>query len=308
MGARERTGRAIPSEAAFLTACCREDALSDEGGLVRLASSVSDWPRVLALGELHGVTALALPAVERLARMHATPENALAGLRLATRGAIEASARARELLATLIPALQGRGVDALVVGGPAVAALAYPDPSRRTFRQVELLCKAADARPAGDAMCALGYTPEDATQSARSIAPGPLRFRHPDGFTPVALRVESAERWQAVRQRAATVDLAAACVKTLSPRDHVARLAVALGSPGFNPLIAFKDLDLLARRYGSSLDWRAIVDEARAGGEGEYVWLAFHYLEAMLGTPYPRAVIDGLKPTLLRRWTRRRAA
>ena len=83
----------------------------------------------------------------------------------------------------------------------------------------------------------------------------------------------------------------------LSLEDQIIQLSVHVHKHGFNRLIWLKDLDLLVRTYGETLDWAAVRAGARAEGVASSVWYTLWLASTLLATPVPPAQLRALAPT-----------
>jgi hypothetical protein len=85
----------------------------------------------------------------------------------------------------------------------------------------------------------------------------------------------------------------------LSLEDQVIQLSVHVHKHGFNRLIWLKDLDLLVREYGETLDWDAVRAGARAEGVAGSVWYTLWLASTLLGTPVPPGPLAPIAPVRL---------
>ena len=84
----------------------------------------------------------------------------------------------------------------------------------------------------------------------------------------------------------------------LSWEDQVIQLSVHAHKHGFERLIWLKDLDLLLRTFGDSLNWGLVETVARAEGVTASVWYALELASRLLGAPLPAEVRRRFRPTL----------
>jgi hypothetical protein len=78
----------------------------------------------------------------------------------------------------------------------------------------------------------------------------------------------------------------------------VIQLSVHVHKHGFNRLIWLKDLDLLVRELGDSMDWKVVHASARAEGVEGSVWYTLWLASQVLGTPLPAGPMRALAPIL----------
>jgi hypothetical protein len=83
----------------------------------------------------------------------------------------------------------------------------------------------------------------------------------------------------------------------LSLEDQIIQLSVHVHKHGFNRLIWLKDLDLLMRAYGATLDWSAVRAGARAEGVTSSVWYTLWLAATVLATPVPPTLLRALLPS-----------
>jgi hypothetical protein len=84
----------------------------------------------------------------------------------------------------------------------------------------------------------------------------------------------------------------------LSLEDQIIQLSVHVHKHGFSRLIWLKDIDLLVRAYGDTLDWPAIQAGAQAEGVAGSVWYTLWLARAVLVTPVPPGPLRSLAPSL----------
>src|SRR3712207_4444047 len=82
----------------------------------------------------------------------------------------------------------------------------------------------------------------------------------------------------------------------LSPEDQLVQLSVHAHKHRWEGLIWLKDIDLLLRAHGPTLNWRLVVDVARREGVTASVWYTMLLAKRLLGTPIPSTVATPLQP------------
>lgn len=189
-------------------------------------------------------------------------------------------------LAELLAALEGEGIDGLVLKGPDLAERAYGDPALRPYQDLDLLLRPGRLEAGADVLRRLGYRQRRAPEGVvdydrhRHLAPF-----HRSGALPVELHrrihdpasgveIDTGEIWE----RSVRAEIGGREVRVLSVADLVVHLAAhAGGNHRFEvPLLSVCDLAYLIERQGPDLDWGEVV--ARATGAG-----ADRYLRALLG-------------------------
>lgn len=304
--------RRVSDEACFATSLCREPEARAPGELEAQAAAVRNWPRVVKLCRQHRVAGLVLPLVDDLAQSGRVPAGTAYGLRDAAMGDVARTAKLRRALVELLPTIGSIAGGVVVLKGPVLATLLYRDPSLRPYNDLDLLCREPDFDAACAALFGLGYC------FAGDPALRPRRhpretyweryfFRkrdsvavelHVDGLK-VGLKPREAD---AVWQRVRALEIDGATALALAPGDQLLQLCVHVHRHGYPCLGWLKDLDLLVRRFDQELDWRRIIEAARAEGVEPFLWHALGYAVKLLATPVPRAVLQALNPGRLARW------
>ena len=303
----------VSAEARFITRCVRapDDLLPRE--LHQVAQVVQDWPAVAELAARHGVSGFVRQAVVRDGV--AVPPFVAEGLRNATLAQITHVARLDAALAKILPALQAAAVPTIVLKGPVLSRLVYPDPSLRPYSDIDLTVREPDELRVVETLLATGLVevPHGAevdrlTHAHHVHGGGAFHrvFMAPDGraaaswwsFTSIRSRWGSGPTNEAARwMRACSVETLPGALM-LSLEDQVIQLSVHVHKHGFNRLIWLKDLDLLVRSYGDTLDWAAVRAGARAEGVASSVWYTLWLARAVLATPVPPAPLRTLAPSL----------
>lgn len=130
-----------------LPGACRafpEEPLGDEA-----------WTEVLAAARAHRVTGL-LSAATWDGAMPATDAQVQQARALHRRGQLRVLSLERELI-TIVDLLTRAGIESRILKGSAVAHLDYPDPSLRSFVDVDVLVRARDIDRAAAVLTAAGF-------------------------------------------------------------------------------------------------------------------------------------------------------
>ncbi len=302
----------VLAEAEFLTCCCREEASRDAEAPRTSAAAVRRWEQVVLLAARHGVAGLVLPTVESLAREGSAPLEAEAGLRRIAALHVARTARLRLALTEVLAAARQRGVKVMVLKGAALGTMLYQDPLLRPSQDIDLLCQETEYEGVRDTLLRLGYTTQDGLATVRRRASLETlferHFQHPDGLVEVELHTDCIKlgvrprHSEAIWGRAMAVEIDGEPALTLAPDDQVLVLSIHLHRHGFNRLIWFKDMDLLLRLYGPSLDWERICAEAGSEGATPSLWYTLSLLAAILHPPIPPEVLRVTRPPAIIRW------
>ncbi len=299
-----------PPEATLVTLCTREPDAVAPGAIRAAAAAVPDWDAVLDLATRHRALAYLRAG---LAREQVRPpvriERAigqtllLSGTRLV---------RLREALRRVAAAFAEEGIPLIVLKGPVLAPVLYPGAIFRPFSDIDVLVPEAHVERAAALIVACGL-PE------RAHGAGVAQAEHADHVHDAAdyHRQFATDDWEVmVELHADALQLGMRLspeggrwvrsvpadgvrgVSMLSMEDQFVHLSTHAHKHGFNRLIWLKDLDLLARRYASKVDWALVLAIAREEGVTASVWYALELTRALLGTPVRRDWLRQVRPLL----------
>jgi hypothetical protein len=203
--------------------------------------------------------------------------------------------------AAVVSGLEARGVDVLLLKGPAVARRLYDAGEARFYGDTDLLV-APHARAAAErALRELGYERLVGDRTAALIGHHGSHWRRPDSLlevdlhhTLIGVRGASEELWAALRDHAVGLDMQGVCVR--APDDAALALHVALHAAqhGVARAKPRRDLERALRRLGEEA-WRTAValatrvDAIDAFGVGLRLLPEGAALAARLGVPAGRS-------------------
>jgi hypothetical protein len=300
----------VSAEARFITRCVREPEDLRPRELQQVAQVVQDWHAVTDLAARHGVTSFVRQAVMRDGI--AVPPFAAEGLRGAVLAQIAHIAQLDAALGTILPALQAAAVPTIVLKGPVLSRLVYPDPALRPYSDLDLNVREPDEQIVSETLLRTGlvevpHGAEVARLTHAHHVHGGFAFHRvfmaPGGGVMVELHLDPLQMGlrptsEAARWARATPMPGLPGALMLSLEDQVIQLSVHVHKHGFNRLIWLKDLDLLVREYGAVLDWDAVGGNARAEGVEGSVWYTLWLASRVLATPVPPEPLKRLAPSL----------
>ena len=299
----------ITAEAEFLTLSCRETSQVSGLDLTEYARSVSDWDKVISVSATHGILPQVMPIIRKLMRSGIVSERVASRFRTVTHANVALQARLRLAMKEMLPVIRENGAEVIVLKGPAIAQLLYETPGERTYRDLDLLCREEEYGKVWHALTSLGYLTDDGpalpARKARQETHFERKFLHPDGLVRVDVHPDAMKLGVRPRhadgqwKRAVSTLLEGESTWVLGPEDQLLTLCVHLHRHGFSRLIWFKDIDLLLRRYGDSLDWDLIRAEAKAEGSESSIWYTLKLVRRLLDTPLASKIEDGFKPNPL---------
>jgi hypothetical protein len=240
----------------------------------------------------------------------AVPPIVAEGLRTIALTQITHVARLGAALDRILPALQEANVPTIVLKGPVMSRLVYPDPALRPYSDIDLTVREPDERLASETLVRTGLVEVphgaevDRLTHAHHVHGGSAFhrvFMAPGGGVMVELHLDplqmglrptrEAARWERAQPMP---ELPGALM--LSLEDQIIQLSVHVHKHGFNRLIWLKDVDLLVRELGDVVDWAVVEASARAEGVAGSVWYTLWLASSLLATPVPGGPMAALAP------------
>jgi hypothetical protein len=228
------------------------------------------WHRLVTFAHREGLSGHLLVAAER--GLVPASDAQVEVAEEAHRSALDETAVAQHVLLDLAVALDGQGVPFRILGAPAMGRLVYPDPSRRPFRDLELLVDPTQRVRALDILHRLGLRPPvQRTRHAR--ADGDVLVAAPGGPQVLvrghlpALRRSGHGRWAGWALPPAMLPFPGQVLPALAPEVallHASWSAAQRSARG--NLAALRDVAELALAGRPTLT-QAVTFAARAGAE-----------------------------------------
>jgi hypothetical protein len=296
---------AIPAEERLLLACAPRRLDADQRTAAGAIARTVHPDRLLAVADAHGLSGLLYRGLVQLP----DPPEQLAGIIATLADRTAAAAIQYEFMlpgqvAAILSTLEAAAIPALVLKGPAVAAL-YDPLYARPYGDVDLLVAADQLEAAAESLFQLGYTLDESEHPAawyrthhQHLAP----FVHADSI-PVEvhwrlvkpdspLRIDLNALWDA----AESFPLEGISARRLGAAHQIVHLCIHAGgqhlfSMGLKPLC---DVAEAITAYGDRLNWDEVVQAARAWGCARHVYLVLQLVAALLRVPPPDGVLDRL--------------
>jgi len=285
------TATAPHAEVALLLRCVSATDDASVAEIERLCSLVSDWRRLIELAARHAV----IPLVSRrlsVLRSGVVPEESLASLRsLARDGALRGLQLTAELV-SVVKELDRRGIDALPVKGPTLAALVYRDLSLRLYEDLDVLVHRRDVNAATRVLAELGFTPTktfDDSRDALISETHHVAFLHGSTGLPLELhwslshktiaRDSLEDRWWAQRQ---DVDLGGTTIRTLESELLVLYLCMHGAKHSWARIGWLCDLHWTLQRF-DAINWDMLWEIARVSGALRMVTTGLLLVDELLG-------------------------
>ena len=120
------------------------------------ALDTRQWEAVLELGKIQGVTGLLFSGVESLPPEVIVPEQIILRLMVEADRIMRRAEQVSKAAASLIKALEEKGLHPTVMKGPAVAAF-YPDPRLRESGDLDIFLRPGEFEATVDALSLIDY-------------------------------------------------------------------------------------------------------------------------------------------------------
>lgn len=171
-------------------------------------------------------------------------------------------------LAEAVTALRERGIEPLLVKGPAVAALLYDRPGERPYGDIDLLVARRDAQAARETLTALGYRePLAAARPGEQAAHASL-FTRPPAAIDLHWQLHFLPRddaWELLGRDAASRRIAGAQVRVPGAAAQALIVTLHAAQHGQANRTAVEDVTRAVDRLDIAT-WRDAADLARAAG------------------------------------------
>ncbi len=276
----------------FLLRCAGARAELPAEGLERLSRDVTDWSRLVELATVHAIVPL-LSLQATNARPGLLPEDTVDELQEAVRrGAIRGLQLAGHLVIVLAE-LRRRGIDAIPVKGPTLAALVYGNFSLRWYEDLDVLVHPDDFESAKEALHDLDFYPVQRVfnDSRDALLPEDHQeaFVHRESTVPLELHRslshrtladDSLERrWWKERQ---TIVVAGLAMETLGPETLLLHLCMHGAKHSWSRLVWLCDLHHALQRFDDA-NWEVIWRLADECGATRMVNVGLLLVNELLG-------------------------
>ncbi len=294
----------------------RPGAADPAAGLTPPLRQSVDWAYFLELGCHHGLLPL---AYDRLRRQDTVvPPGVLAHLRHVYHANLRRNIRLEATLAEAVTALQGAGIEPIVLKGGALAGTLYPHPGLRPMVDLDLLIPGEAMDRAGSALAAAGYSLSGALPAAmvpfQQRFGGGLEWLREGHFGAARIDLQHdlvgvdfcrhafAVDPNELRARARPLILGRRQALQLSAEDTLIHLCLhpAVQHGYASPLIGYVDIDRLVAREGADSFWQRLVVRAGQFRTRTAVYNGLRCAQDLLGTPVPAGILAGLAPGGLR--------
>lgn len=326
-----------PPERKLLVNCARLNLGEPEARSTdALLDEPLEWEALLAHAELHSVGPLLYHQLRRLERLDKLPPLARRKLLQLFNRAGYQNRHYAEALQELLEAFSGAGTPLMVLKGLSLVELVYGNPSLRPLIDINCLIPPKESSAAKDLLHQMGYV-----EVIRPAFRGVYRWLNSQFLMvrPRGFQVHLILQWDVVNwPRLHSIDLgrlwadarparlAGREALVPSPTDLITYLGWQPDKHGFlnlpalvsgsgeefifeawthNRLIRFTDIYEVVNRYRGVLDWKLLVEWARAAGVADSLYVSMSWTEKLYGPLIEPWVLEALgrpSPRRLRRW------
>ena len=294
------------AEAELLLCCARTHIGPDTAERVRqLLKEQIDWNYLIGIASYHGTIPLLFWNLTRLASDD-VPKTPLYSLKASSNAiACWNLSLAGELL-KLLNVLRERGIRALPLKGPALAASAYGNVSLRQFCDLDILVSKPDMLKAKEVLISQGYDPDLKLTAEEEGAY--LECHHDYKFVRSKDSVVVEIQWGITQwsltfpidfddlwKRREKMSLARVEVASLPLDDSLLVLCVHGTKHHWSQLKWVCDIAEFVRTYSEKIDWQCLLARARIKGGERMVLLGLSLAQDLLGAQCPKEVGERLK-------------
>ncbi len=205
-------------------------------------------------------------------------------------------------------------IDYLVLKGPALAHLIYPDSSWRPFNDLDLLVRERDWAKMHQILIQLDFIPEfDLPEPPPKVTPDAVLYEakywhketkllveiHYDDLLNAGLASRDVEGFW---QRAISMELDGVTIKTLSLEDQLIHLCMHAHYHGYTRLNWFSDIAFLVRDHTDKFNWSRFIETVRTEEAEIGVYYSLYFLNKLLDISVPNDVLVALQPDFFRCW------
>jgi hypothetical protein len=226
--------------------------------------------------------------------------------------------RSRALVKQVLGRLAERGVECLVLKGPATAEMVYRDPTLRWYSDLDLHVRESDVVLVQQLLVdlALRLEEDDPRPSPRLVpcaASNEWHYWTPDRSFLVELHGDDLlhgglrpRDYEGFWRRAASLAIYGVPTRALSLEDQLIALSAHVHYHGYTRLSWLSDIGFIVRDHGQRLEWEQLLETVRVEEVQVPVYYTLHFLEKLLGIGAPEWVMRRLRPDRFRRWLHER--
>jgi putative nucleotidyltransferase-like protein len=221
--------------------------------------------------------------------------------------------RTRQSVKSILLRFAEAGLECLVLKGPVLAEMIYPDPNSRWYGDLDIHVRERDL-PAAHQLLREGgliLDEHDCPSPPRLVpqAPGDeWNYWTADRWFKVELHGDDLlhgglvpRDYDGLWQRSVTVEVQGVRVKALSLEDQLITLAAHVHYHGYTRLNWLSDIAFIVRDHGDEVNWERLIQTVRTEEVQVPVYYTLYFLDRLLGVPAPDWVMQRIRPDAFRR-------
>jgi len=299
-GVTRDSGASHSAEAELLLCCARTHR--DHATADRLAKALGqniDWPKLLRLGDAHGMLPLLYWHLSAL-RLGLVPSPMLQELRTHFERNHRRNLVMTAELIKFLKLFESHGIPAIPYKGPVLASVVYGNLALRQFSDLDFLLRKEDIHRAQAVLMSQTYQPQFVLKHARDVAflQAESVFARADGMSTVELHWEITPRYfsfplnpDRLWERLDSNWLAGAMVQSFAPEDLLLILCVHGAKHVWSRLEWLCAVAELIRTT-PRLDWDKVLAQASALGSTRILLLGLLLGHNLLALPLPPNVMQ----------------
>lgn len=216
---------------------------------------------------------------------------------------------------SVIHVLNKSDVDYLVLKGPALSHLIYPEPTLRVFGDLDLMICEKDREEIDQLLKSQGYSVQKGYDlplpkvTIKDVPYHNTKYHHAKtGFT-VEIHYEDllceglvSNEIEKYWSRAIQIMIQGYCVKTLSLNDQFVLMCAHAHRHGYTPLFWLSDLVLMLRDHKSNLDWEIILKTVNSEEAQVSIYYTLLLITRLFDLQPPDGILNTVKPNSFRCW------
>ncbi len=214
----------------------------------------------------------------------------------------------------VLGALNDSGIDYMVVKGPAVAQMLFPNPNLRVYNDLDLIVRERNWEDVSRLLFQLGYSvlagqpapppkviPQE-TDHETEYLNAEENFRveaHYDDILRTGLMARDTE---AFWRRSIQLEFQGIPIRTLCLEDQLVYLCAHAHHHLYSRLNWFSDIALIVRDRADQVNWQALAATIQAEEAQVPVYYTLYYLGRLVGIHAPASFMERIRPDAFRRW------
>jgi len=272
-----------------------------------------DWGQLVKRAITHGVAPLVCWSLKKAKDRILIPEDIFLRLEKTYYATGASNLKLLEKLKVILESFEEAGIRVLVLKGPVLAAITYPNMAVRPISDLDLLILPEDYPRVCKVLEALGYklAPSIPVLEGSEVVEyahyfSQVRFLGKDGtvvethFCLLNMGVPR-EDTQVIWQRSVQFEGLGFKAQRPSLEDMLIHLCLHAIQHNFSKLLYFCDIASLLQSHGTKLDWTYLTNAARMRRMYPLVYYTLSICKELLDANVPAEVLSELKPRLLRR-------